>query len=66
MEESIESRACLLTKPEGVESSSQGEPGIKAGKIEYLDTWILGLCTLGEPHAWPCKVAHGLLLATNI
>ena len=29
-------------------------------------TWILGLCTLGEPHAWPCKAAHGLFLATNI
>ena len=29
-------------------------------------TWILGLRTLGEPHVWPCKAAHGLFLAPNI
>ena len=27
---------------------------------------ILGLCTLRDLHAWPCKAAYGLLLATNI
>ena len=42
-----------------------GIPGILLG-YTWLYLVILGLCTLREPHAWPCKAAHGLMLAKNI